>query len=346
MIPEIRSSDFERTRERPGRTAVYCAVYHDLDPTSLRGAARRIGPAQAWTWAFRRRWRVVELPEPLWLRALPLTMSVGVAVRLAGLLHARRPIVVTYAMENNDPARLLRGLPRPLRRLFLVLLRVLCGFVYDRFAFGSDDARRCYKEAMILPQRCAAAVFADVLAPCMEEVDVGKRRLFAFVAALEERKGITPLLEAWALAGLADLGWELHIAGAGPLGPRVAEVAAHDPSVRFCGSIDRAEVHSLLAEATVVVLPSRPDGRWKEQIGLPIVEGLAHGCRVVATPDTGLAQRLAADGHVVLPPQFTVENLAQALRTACADGPTPAAIRASLPAVAGRIAGEDWMYAV
>ena len=75
VIPEIRSADFERTRDRPDRTVLYLSRYADLDLSSVPPNIRRVGLLTAWTWAFRDSWRVIELPEPLWLRALPLTMS-------------------------------------------------------------------------------------------------------------------------------------------------------------------------------------------------------------------------------------------------------------------------------
>ena len=53
-----------------------------------------------------------------WLRALPLTVSVGLAVRLSDLVQRRRTRIVTYGMENSDPDVLLAGIPRPLHRLF------------------------------------------------------------------------------------------------------------------------------------------------------------------------------------------------------------------------------------
>jgi glycosyltransferase involved in cell wall biosynthesis len=93
-----------------------------------------------------------------------------------------------------------------------------------------------------------------------------------------------------------------------------------------------------------VVLPSRREGRWREQIGLSIVEGLAHGCHVIATPDTGLAGWLSRHGHDVLPEDFTVADLVGAMRQAADTRLSPAMVQESLPAVDGRISAEDWMY--
>ena len=46
----------------------------------------------------------------------------------------------------------------------------------------------------------------------------------------------------------------------------------------------RAEPHpDVLDAARVLVLPSQPSPTWREQVGLPIVEGLSHGCTIVTT---------------------------------------------------------------
>jgi glycosyltransferase involved in cell wall biosynthesis len=90
-------------------------------------------------------------------------------------------------------------------------------------------------------------------------------------------------------------------------------------------------------------LPSRREGRWREQIGLSIVEGLAHGCHIVATPDTGLSEWLRLHGHDVLPNEFTVADLTAALRDAARNQLDPAAVRASLPPLDCRVRAENWM---
>jgi glycosyltransferase involved in cell wall biosynthesis len=345
LFPAIRSADFERIRDRPDRVILYGSRIEDLDPVSVPSSARHVNVWTAWTWAFRRRWRVVELPEPLWLRALPLTMSVGIAVRLADLLRRRHTTVVTYAIENREGEHLFRGLPRSRQGLGFGFLRMLCAIVYDRIAFGSAASQRCYQDTRTLPRRAATSVHPDMWPECPKETDVAKDTTIAFVGALEVRKGVPFLLDAWTLSGLGARGWTLHIAGSGPLRESVESAAAADATLRYRGALGRSEVHALLAEAAILVLPSRPEGRWKEQIGHPINEGLAHGCQIVATPDTGLAHWLDEHGHLVLPSQFTASDLAEAICRAVGGERDPAVVRGSLPTAPGRARGEEWMYA-
>ena len=343
VIPEVRSSDFERSRPSPDRMVIFVSRYSDLDESSVWPRSRQVRRSLAWLWAFRGGWRVVELPEPLWLRALPLTASVGLAVRVADLVRRRRTRVVTYAMENNDPATLLRGVPRALRPAVCGVIRWLGELIYDRVAFASPAALECYRASRTLPARCATALFEDLPEACPEPADRERAHRVAFVGALEPRKGVPDLLAAWRESGLGARDWELAIAGSGPLAGEVAAAAEADPSVAAFGPLDRADVRKLLADSAVVVLPSRREGRWREQIGLSIVEGLAHGCHIVATPDTGLADWLRRNGHTTLPHSFSIDDLGRALRAVAYARLSPESVWSSLPPVGGRLAAEDWM---
>ena len=344
VIPEVRSAHFERSRPVGNLHIIFVSRYKDLDESSIWPSARQVPLALAWAWALRGRWQVVHLPEPLWLRALPLTVSVGLTVRLADLFLRRRTRIVTYAMENNEPTLLMNGIPGFLHRFVFGLIRGLSTIIFDRIAFASSSARECYAATRVLPSRCTTALFEDLAAPCMAHRDERKMQQMTFVGVLELRKGLPDLLAAWEQANLGAAGWELAIAGSGPLAEDLARAAAADTSITPLGQIDRRKVHEVMARTAVVVLPSRREGRWREQIGLSIVEGLSHGCHVIATPDTGLGGWLSRHGHDVLPENFTVPDLVDALRRAADTRLSPAMVRDSLPPVDGRIAAENWMY--
>lgn len=343
VIPEVRSADFERSRQSGNRTVIFVSRYADLDESSVWPTARQVPRAWAWRWAFTRRWHVVELPEPLWLRALPLTVSVGLAVRLSDLVRRRRTRIVTYGMENQEPAMLMGGVPKVLRRFAFGVIRWVSGGMYDRVAFGSESARECYTAARVLPIRCTTATFEELPTVCVCDRGQPKMKQISFVGALERRKGLLDLLAAWQKADLAAAGWQLKVAGSGPLADDLAEAASVDPSIVALGPISRCEVHQVMARTAVVVLPSRREGRWREQIGLSIVEGLAHGCHVIATPDTGLSGWLSRQGHDVLPENFTVADLVFRLRRAADIRLSPEMVHKSLPTLDGRMAAEDWM---
>jgi glycosyltransferase involved in cell wall biosynthesis len=344
VLPKARSEHFERSREMPGKSTVYVARYSDLDSSSIWPSAHQVRLSTAWLWALRRRWDVVELPEPLWLRALPLTLSVGLAVRMSDLLFRRRTTITTYALENNDPTALLHGVPGGSEGALFGLIRFLVNRLYDRVALGSPAAGDCYAALRLLIGHSEVARFEGLIAAWEGEAEEPKSRRVTFVGVLERRKGLPDLLAAWTVSGLGRRGWQLMVAGSGPLAGALAQTVESDRSIIPLGMIDRREMRTLMASTSVVVLPSRREGRWREQIGLPIVEGLAHGCRVVATGDSGLSPWLRRNGHRVLPPEFTVDELAAALCAAAEDRLAPHDIQKSLPLIDGRTEAENWMY--
>ena len=346
FIPEARSADFERSRQPPTRIVLYAKEYADLDPRSTGSLARKVSVWTAWTWAFRRRWRVVELPEPLWLRALPFTFSIGLALRIADLILGHRVRIVTYAMENNAPKRLFRPLPGPVRLVIAAMIRTAGRVVYDNIAFASPAAAACYHAAHVLPSSVSRRVFLELQPRCDCAVRKCEEGTVVFLGALAARKGLPDLLAAWETLPTENHGWILRIAGTGPCGDQVRRAAESDPSIHYLGAVDREEVHAVLRGAAVLVLPSRREGRWCEQIGLPIVEGLAHGCRIVATPDTGLAPWLREHGHLVLLDDFTARDLANLLSEALHSTPTKLdRLTDHLPVADARVLAEDWMRA-
>lgn len=117
------------------------------------------------------------------------------------------------------------------------------------------------------------------------------------VATLEPRKNIAMLVEAFlALRDAGELpGYTLALAGGG--GWRQGELADRlrrgIPGVRHLGYVDDTDLPGLYAGADAFVFPSLYEG-----YGIPVVEALACGTRVVATDIPEL--REAAQGRSVL----------------------------------------------
>ena len=99
-----------------------------------------------------------------------------------------------------------------------------------------------------------------------------------------------------------------------------------------------------MRRSSALALPSQPTPIWREQVGLPIVEGLAHGCTIVTTTESGLAAWLAAHGHSVIAPGSGAKPLADALVAALQSERGPEAVTADLPAIDGRLAADAWMF--
>jgi glycosyltransferase involved in cell wall biosynthesis len=119
-----------------------------------------------------------------------------------------------------------------------------------------------------------------------------------FVGRLSPEKGISELVEA-------TRGLNLVVAGDGPLRSLV-------PSA--LGFVPHEEVQRLLARAAVVVLPSHQEG-----LPMVLLEAMAHGRSVVATP-VGGTPSLVEDGRTgLLVPKGDARALREAIERLLAD---------------------------
>ena len=100
----------------------------------------------------------------------------------------------------------------------------------------------------------------------------------------------------------------------------------------------REQIHRALRENSVLVLLPQ-----KEQLGLPILEALSHGCEVVTNSETGLAAWLAAHGHGVLPPDSSAEAVADAIAMALDRAALREGSLKDLPTTDQRIEADRWL---
>jgi len=127
---------------------------------------------------------------------------------------------------------------------------------------------------------------------------------FLCVGALEERKNVVRLADAFARLGEGTL----TFAGDGPLRARLE---GRD-GVRLVGRVPHDEVPRLLAEAHVLCQPS-----LLEPLGQALLEGMAAGRSVVATRVGGPPEFVPPDAGVLVDP-LDVDALVNALREAAA----------------------------
>lgn len=340
LYQTVRTAHLERAAALPPATIVFRDRRADFDPTLAEGLdLLRAGAVRA-AWAIRGA-RELEVNEPLMRSALPRTAVVLALLAALG----RRPVVGTYAIENLDPfaAPLPPGLRGLRARWHRARDRALAAYVarrVDRVVFGTDAARDLYAGRF----RPGVGVLIPALpAPCgCGDPDPASGSVL-FVGAFSPRKGLAELVAAWPHVAAEHPGAHLTLVGAGPLLP-LAQEAARREDVTLVVDPPRAEVHRRQRTARVAVLLSQPRPRWREQVGLPIVEGLAHGCTVVATSETGLAEWLAGHGHVVVAPDAGPEAAGAAIVAALRDGRSPEQVRADLPDLDGRLAAEDVLF--
>jgi glycosyltransferase involved in cell wall biosynthesis len=127
-----------------------------------------------------------------------------------------------------------------------------------------------------------------------------------YVGRLDAAKGVDLLLEAWRLGG-RDSGRSLVVGGDGPMASLVERAAAEDPTVRWRGRLEPAEVAEAMRDAAVLVVPSR----FFEGYPLVVAEAFGRG-RPVLTVSGGSVGTIvdASTGWVVDP---SVAGLADAL---------------------------------
>ncbi|AZH84681.1 glycosyltransferase [Plantibacter sp. PA-3-X8] len=295
----------------------------------------------------------LEIVEPYAPSALPQNLVLSVAARVGRLLRRQPTQLVTYAIENADLPRKVAAsthLPVAVTR---ALLRLTVGFCYrslTRIVFGTADAETNY-EALLgarmkrrppettliwgLPTAHPSALTVDSDEPASKVL---------FVGALDERKGIRQLMDSWSNVLASSPNAELQILGKGPLEAEVLRWAQTAPRTTVIIDPARDVIFEAQRHADVAVLLSQPFTNWKEQIGLPIVEGLSVGTEIVASTETGIAEWLQKQGHKVLSPTIKRAELASAIAGALEHRRTREEIRAELPPVDGRLDADRWLF--
>jgi glycosyltransferase involved in cell wall biosynthesis len=137
-----------------------------------------------------------------------------------------------------------------------------------------------------------------------------------FLGHLGPRKGAPELLEALASPALAALPWRATLAGGGAVDEfrtRAATLGLAE-RVAFPGWIDQPAASALCAAADVLVLPSHAEG-----LAMSVLEGLAHGLAVVATPVGAHAEVIEPDQSGVFVPAGNIGALSAELARVVGD---------------------------
>lgn len=347
MLPELRATQVEQSLLMSPAQTLYFRTNFDLDGTPIPKSFRKVSLPGAIAFLFRSRAEVLELPEPLWVRFLPINAWLAVAWRISGFARLRNRRARTYAIENNAPSIVIFGTrtpPRVIEMLGLFAIGLVFRGLYEKVAFGTPGAASAYSQLPL------SRGITSTIIPALPAEDDGARKLIprpasvVFLGHLDNRKGVTALLASWPEVEKAIPNATLTIIGDGPLSQRVSDWANDAaPSRRFAGKLPHLDAVREVSLASVLVAPSRRQGRWREQVGLPIVEGLAAGLTVVASDDTGLANWLATHGHHVINPPFGAA-LDEALIQAITHPLARTAVLDSLPLLHGRLEADRWIH--
>jgi glycosyltransferase involved in cell wall biosynthesis len=345
----LRTAHLERAHELAPASVLYAERRYDFDEDVAQGLDLiQAGTLAAPITIARSRITDLEVHEPLVTIGVVRTLLSIHAARVAGRLRRREVRIVAYAIENRDPfARAAFPAERLRHRVRRACERVLVRRIsrqVDRIAFGTEASQELYRR--VLPAMGATAeVIAALPAPCScpADLDVVPGSVL-YVGSFAARKGVPQLMAAWPLVLEQLPEATLTMIGTGPLRADVLAFAQSLPGVRVIIDPPRAEIHRELRSAQALVLLSQPTALWREQVGLPIVEGLGHGCAVVTTDQTGLAGWLADHGHAVLAPDAPPEQTAAAIVADIRNNRPATDILSHLPAVDGRLAADAWLF--
>ncbi len=349
LYQQVRTAHLERAAQLPPATIVYGEKRYDFHE-SLAGELDLV-QARGWRAAwflFKSPVSVLEVNEPLFLLGVRSTAMALVGLTLGQLAGAGRTRVVTYAIENVDPPSLAqpKTVKHRIARQFDLLLARRIWRRLDRIVFGTDAAQQVYSAALPQTGRVPRSVVIPALPMPMDDAAEGTKEphRVLFVGAFVERKGFPFLLQAWPLVTAQLPSARLSLVGKGALRSLAEEAAAHDRSIEVCIDPPRTEIRRLQRLSQVCVLASRRYPGWREQVGLPIVEGLSYGCTIVSTNGTGLASWLTEHRHRVISDPGTPQELAEALLAALRSPVDPAEVLSSLPEQDGRLAADAWLF--
>lgn len=340
----IRTAHLERAKEFVPAVYLYRQHRYDFAPAlASRLPVYRLGLIDtAWVLA-RARVSVLEVNEPLMREGLAGSLVAVLAARLGSAGNTR---IVSYALENLDPFS--RPVTRWRSRIRVVVDQLLARLLanrLDQLCYGTDSARELYTRLLPSGGHGTQVVLPALPSPCScDQVGEFEQPTAVFLGDFGERKGFDAVLAAWPKVRSRIPTARLLLLGKGKLETQAAQLAAADENVKVLVDPPRELIHRYLRRAQVLVLPSRRRPRWREQVGLPIVEALAHGCRIVTTGETGLASWLTQAGHLVVDQANLDTQLPVALTEALEESPRWTGSALPLPTQDGRQAADTWMH--
>jgi glycosyltransferase involved in cell wall biosynthesis len=301
-----------------------------------------------------KRYAALEIVEPYAPSALPENLLICAVARASRWTPGTPTQLVSYAIENADLPRKYAEQLRVPHPIMKWAFRIAVGFCYrtlDRLAFGTDDAQENYRRLLGNKGRSGRRPLttrilglpSSRVGEQLDGIDRDRMRV-VFLGAFDERKGVRHLLGAWprVLDRIPDA--KLLVMGKGPLENLVTESASRLAGVTVQVDPPRSSIWEGLRGSTVLCLLSQPAPGWKEQIGLPIVEGLSFGLEIVTTNQTGISNWLAEHGHRVVTHDATSEQIARQICSALTTARPPESITADLPTLDGRLAADAWLH--
>ncbi len=239
----------------------------------------------------------------------------GSALRKAALCALARLLgtPVILHLHGADFFDFYAGLPAPAR----AALRAAIAGAGCIVVIGSHWGRRLVTLLGIPPHRVRVILNGVPASP--PAVPPGGPVRILFLGRIGARKGVPELISALSSAPLASRAWTATIAGDGDGAPYADRIAAAGLGARIAmpGWLDGAQTSRALSDAGILVLPSH-----HEVMPVAILEAMARGLAIVATPVGAIPEFLEDGVNAVLVPPGDAAALAQAIAWLVDDEPT------------------------
>jgi len=157
----------------------------------------------------------------------------------------------------------------------------------NRYIVLTDFAKQLFSDSSLGVNTEALVVKPNFTVTARQASAPPRTNHFLFIGRLAEEKGVRVLLEA-----VAGSGFQLRIAGDGPLRAEVEAAAANHANITYLGTIGSSEIRRELSECTALVFPSI----WYEGMPITLLEAFATATPVIAS-DLGAMQSMVADGQ-------------------------------------------------
>jgi glycosyltransferase involved in cell wall biosynthesis len=252
--------------------------------------------------------------------APPALVEVHNRPELALFLAARFPRIPVALFLHNDPQGMRAARSAAERGHLLARLALV--------ATASCYLRDRLLEGVPAPARAPAVLHNWLDLGTVPPSPAERTPVILFAGRVVRDKGAESFVDACALALPHLPGWRAAMIGAdrfGPNSPETPWLAALRPraaaaGVAMLGYRPHAEVLAAMAEAAIVVVPSR----WPEPFGLTALEAMACGASLLCAPRGGLPEVFAGAGIAIDPDDPAA--IAAAIRALAAD---PARIAAT-----------------
>ena len=213
-------------------------------------------------------------------------------------LLSRRPLVLVHQTWLHDERSLKN-------RLAAATKRLACRWGAN-FTCSAALGRELDLEHVVIPNSFNDTLFH--LRPA-----TARNRDLVYVGRFVSDKGIDLLIDALGRLASRGLRPNLTLVGSGPEEAALraqAERVGVSQQINLIGNRHGEALATTLNQHKVMVVPSR----WREPFGIVALEGLASGCRIVASHRGGLPEAAGPEAHLFEPDQ--PEALDEALRNA------------------------------